>query len=83
MSDARAYFRLTGPAAALNETLARLAPVDVPRLEVGEIRRTRLAQVAAAFWMPAPGTIELFCFRSVAQYAKDLLTQAAEGPKVF
>jgi sarcosine oxidase subunit gamma len=49
----------------------------------GEIRRTRLAQIAAAFWMPQEGTVELVCFRSVAQYAFDLLTQAAAGPRVF
>jgi sarcosine oxidase subunit gamma len=83
MSDARALFRLTGEDAALRDTIAKVAPVDMVAFPAGEIRRTRLAQIAAAFWMPQEGTVELVCFRSVAQYAFDLLTQAAAGPRVF
>ncbi|MGI3168271.1 sarcosine oxidase subunit gamma [Pseudooceanicola sp. C21-150M6] len=80
MSDARCLFRLSGPDAALRDTLARLAPVDMSRVMPGEIRRTRLAQVAAAIWMPAPGQLELISFRSTAQYTYDLLVNAATGP---
>ncbi len=83
MSDARALFRLTGEDAALRDTIAKVAPVDMMRFPTGEIRRTRLAQIAGAFWMPQEGTVELVCFRSVAQYAFDLLSQAAVGPRVF
>lgn len=82
MSDARATFRLTGEDAHLREVLARLAPVDMARFEVGEVRRTRLAQVAAAIWMPEAGVAELICFRSVAQYAFDLLRTAAASPRI-
>ncbi|EAQ04551.1 sarcosine oxidase, gamma subunit family protein [Pseudooceanicola batsensis HTCC2597] len=82
MSDARALLRLTGEDAALREVLARLAPVDMATFATGEIRRTRLAQVACAFWMPAPGTVEVICFRSVARYAFDLLAQAAASPRI-
>lgn len=82
MSDARARFRLTGEDAHLREVMARLAPVDMDRFEPGEIRRTRLAQIPVALWMPEPGAIELICFRSVAQYAFDVLTVAASGPRI-
>lgn len=79
VSDARALFRLTGEGLALRETLAKLAPVDMAPgiFEPGEVRRTRLAQVAAAFWMRDAATIELVCFRSVAHYVFDLLCTAA------
>lgn len=83
MSDARATFRISGEDAHLREVLARLCPVDMSTFEVGEVRRTRLAQIAAALWMPEPGVINLVCFRSVAQYAFDLLTEAAASPRVF
>ncbi|WP_375172631.1 sarcosine oxidase subunit gamma [Pseudooceanicola sp.] len=82
MSDARATFRLSGEDAHLREVLARLAPVDMDRFEIGEVRRTRLAQVAAAIWMPEAGVAELVCFRSVAQYVFDLLRTAAASPRV-
>jgi sarcosine oxidase subunit gamma len=59
--------------------LAKGAPVDLApaAFGVGDFRRTRLGQVAAAFWMPAPDTFELMCFRSVAGYVADWLANAA------
>jgi sarcosine oxidase subunit gamma len=76
VSDMRAMFRLDGPGA--REALAKLAPVDLApgAFEPGELRRTRLAQVPAAFWMEEGG-VTLVCFRSVARYAFDLLAGAA------
>ncbi|RDC73053.1 sarcosine oxidase subunit gamma [Rhodovulum sp. 12E13] len=76
VSDMRAVFRLEG--AGAREALAKLAPVDLApgAFEPGELRRTRLAQVPAAFWMEEGG-ITLVCFRSVARYAFDLLAGAA------
>ncbi|WP_439150141.1 sarcosine oxidase subunit gamma [Sulfitobacter sp.] len=78
VSDARAVFRLKGK--HIREVLAKLAPVDTaPGVFVpGMIRRTRLAQVPAAFWMVDAETAELVCFRSVAQYVFDLLKVAAQ-----
>jgi sarcosine oxidase subunit gamma len=52
------------------------------RFELGELRRTRLGQIAAALWKPAEGEIRLVCFRSVAQYAFDLLAEAAASPRI-
>lgn len=82
MSDARASFCVTGDDAHVSEVLARLAPVDMARFELGELRRTRLGQIAAALWKPAEGEIRLVCFRSVAQYAFDLLAEAAASPRI-
>ena len=76
VSDARAVFTVTGPHA--REVIGKLAPVDMSRFAEGEIRRTRLAQVAAAFWMSAPDSITVVCFRSGAQYMFDLLSAAAQ-----
>lgn len=78
VSDARALFRVSGPGA--REVIAKLCPVDMARTAFapGEIRRTRLAQVPAAFWMAADETVFVVCFRSVARYAFDLLRNAAQ-----
>ncbi|AXX97521.1 sarcosine oxidase subunit gamma [Profundibacter amoris] len=82
VSDARAVFTLTGE--RVREVVAKLAPVDMATFTTGEIRRTRLAQVPAAFWMSGGDEITLVVFRSVAQYAFDLLTTAAaKGGEVW
>lgn len=86
VTDARALFAIEGRRA--REVLAKLAPVDLSpeAFGPGQIRRTRLAQVAAAFWMVGPDRFELMCFRSVADYVEELLTvSAAPGtvPEVF
>ena len=84
VSDMRAVFRIEGADAAVREVLAKLCPVDLAPgvFEPGEIRRTRLAQVPAAFWLEDGGAT-LVCFRSVARYAFDVLKgAAAEGGAV-
>ena len=77
VSDARAVFQLKG--AAAREIIAKLCPVDMApgAFEPGMIRRTRMAQIAAAFWMVDAETIRVVCFRSVAEYAFNLLKDAA------
>lgn len=83
VSDARAMFRVTGP--HMREVLAKLMPVDLhpDHFGHGDVRRTRLAQVPAAMWMPEPETAQIICFRSVAQYVFDVLKVAAqEGAEV-
>ena len=78
VSDARAMFALSGD--RVREVMAKLAPVDMAAgaFEPGKIRRTRMAQVPAAFWMHDERTVKIICFRSVAQYMFDLLQDAAE-----
>ncbi|NIZ10656.1 sarcosine oxidase subunit gamma [Pseudooceanicola sp. HF7] len=79
VTHARAAFTLTGEDALVREVLAKLAPVDMSpeAFPEGSFRRTRLAQVPAAFWMPEPGRAELVCFRSVAGYVFSILSDAA------
>jgi sarcosine oxidase, subunit gamma len=75
VSDARAVFRIEGDRAA--DVLRKLSPVDFDRLEHGELRRSRAAQVAAAMWAQ-DGGFTLVCFRSVAGYVMGLLTHSAQ-----
>lgn len=78
VSDARAVFILNGPRSS--EVLAKLTPADMSStgFTKGMIRRTRLAQVPAAFWFSGSDRIDVVCFRSVAGYLFDLLSNAAQ-----
>ncbi|MEE9388737.1 MAG: sarcosine oxidase subunit gamma family protein [Paracoccaceae bacterium] len=77
VSDARAVFSLTGVGG--RDVLAKLSPADlsVAGFGRGQIRRSRLAQVPAAFWFSGEDQIDLVCFRSVAQYAFNVLKTAS------
>ncbi len=82
VSDARAVFTIRGPKA--EEALMKLSPVDFSTLADGEIRRTRVAQVAAAFWKSAEDEFTLVSFRSVAGYVMGLLeTSSRAGSELF
>lgn len=74
VSDARAVFRIEGPQAA--EVLMKLAPANLANLGPNELRRTRVAQVAAAFWQDGAG-YTLVSFRSVAGYVMGLLEHSS------
>ncbi|WP_299748247.1 sarcosine oxidase subunit gamma family protein [uncultured Tateyamaria sp.] len=78
VSDARAVFDLSGDNA--REVLAKLVPVDLApdQFTVGMFRRTRMAQVPAAFWLHDNDSFRIICFRSQAQYVFDLLTVASQ-----
>lgn len=78
VTDARAVFHVEG--AAVREVMAKLTPADVAPgvFEPGEMRRTRLGQVPAAFHMPDATCFEVIAFRSVALYVFDLLSNAAK-----
>jgi sarcosine oxidase subunit gamma len=77
VSDARAVFAVEGP--GVREVLAKGAPVDLSRAAFGpgDLRRTRLGQIAVAFWMTGEDRFELACFRSVADFAEIWLRTAA------
>lgn len=79
VSDARAVFSMEG--AGVRAVMAKLSPVDWHKdgFRPGEIRRSRLAQIPAAFWMPDNARVDIVCFRSVARYAFDLLSNAADS----
>lgn len=81
VSDARACFRVEGRAA--REVMAKLSPTDFSPPErgsggfaEGELRRSRLAQVPAAYWIE-DGGFTVVAFRSVACYVFDVLKLAA------
>ena len=81
VSDARAVFRIEG--AQADQVLAKLSPVDMDRLEPGELRRTRAVQVAAAFWRDGDG-FSLICFRSTAAYMMGVLQASARvGSEIY
>jgi len=82
VSDARAVIRIEGDFS--RDVVAKLAPVDLhpDSFGVGDFRRTRLGQVAAAFWMRDDEMFEVICFRSMAQYAFDLLAASAKAGRV-
>jgi sarcosine oxidase subunit gamma len=66
------------------EVIATLAPADLhpDSVKPGDVRRPRLGQVAAAFWMRDDDTFEVICFRSVAGYTFDLLAMSAKSGEV-
>jgi len=82
VSDARAVFTVRGERA--HEVLMKLCPVDFETLAEGEIRRTRAAQVAAAFWRSGADEFTLVSFRSVASYVMGLLeVSSRSGSELF
>mgnify|MGYP003482388027 FL=1 len=82
VSDARATFAIRGPKA--DQVLRKLSPADLDTLTQVEIRRTRIAQVAGAFWRSGPEEFTLVTFRSVAAYVMALLeTSARPGSELF
>ncbi|MEP2530940.1 sarcosine oxidase subunit gamma family protein [Shimia sp.] len=79
VSDARAVVRVSGDGS--REVMAKLAPVDFSTdvFGPGDFRRSRLAQVAAAFWVNTDDSIEVICFSSVAKYVFDVLSVSAQS----
>jgi len=79
VSDARAVFTLHGK--GWRDVLAKGTPADmsIAAFDMGEIRRSRLGQVAAAFWMTGPDSVDLVCFRSHGAYTFEWLKNAAHS----
>ena len=79
VSDARTMFKLEGD--AVREVLAKGAPVDLARDQfgVGDLRRTRISHIAAAFWQSGegPDVFEIICFRSYASYLWEWLEESS------
>lgn len=78
VSDARAMFALSGEAGVLRDVLSKITPADLSALTPGEMRRTRLQQVAAAIWFETETEARVVCFRSVARYVFDLMALSAK-----
>ena len=77
VSDARAVFDLNG--SATFEIIAKLAPIDMKSMQAGTVRRTRFAQIPAAFWMTSNDRARIICFRSVAEYMFNQLRNSAQA----
>ncbi len=77
VSDARASFTIEGQ--MWRDVLAKGMPIDFRPSEFGsgQIRRSRLGQVAAAIWCTSPDSCELVCFQSVSEFVHEWLTVAA------
>jgi sarcosine oxidase subunit gamma len=77
VSDARAVFDLNG--SATFEIIAKLAPIDMKSMQAGTVRRTRFAQIPAAFWITSNDSARIICFRSVAEYMFNQLRNSAQA----
>ena len=79
VSDARAVFALTGN--AIRDVLSKGTPADLSKdvLPIGEVRRSRIAQLAVAFWFTDEISCQLICFRSVGGYIMEWLKNASEN----
>lgn len=77
VSDARAIFRLEGEND--RHVLGKGAPVDFApgHFVAGDVRRTRIATVAAGIVMVSENIYEVFCFRSYAPYLWNWLVEAS------
>ncbi len=78
VSDARAVFNLSGD--VIRDVLAKGSPADmsVDGLPIGEVRRTRIGQLAVAFWFNDSENAQLVCFRSVGGHIMNWLENASE-----
>ncbi|PIB24278.1 hypothetical protein BFP76_03390 [Amylibacter kogurei] len=78
VSDARAVFDLSGD--ELRDVLAKGSPSNLnpDSLPIGEMRRTRLGQLAVAFWFTDDSSAKLVCFRSVGDHVFKWLSNAAK-----
>lgn len=77
VSDTRAVFRIRGR--GVRDVLAKLTPTDLSpaTFAPGMLRRTRLAQAAAAFWISGTDEFTIVSFRSVSDYVFGLLQRSA------
>lgn len=77
VSDMRVGFELRGG----DDILAALTPADLSLIGPAELRRSRIGQVAAAFWR-IDGGWHLLVARSTADYVFDLLSNAAKNARL-
>lgn len=71
VSDARRVFCIKGP--KIKEVLAKGTPTPLRAFGEGVFCRSRIGQIAAAFWMTAADEAYVICFRSVGDHMFDWL----------
>ena len=79
MSDSRCCFKLQGK--GWREVLAKGSPADVSKesFSLGVLRRTRIDNVAVAFWMVNLNDIRVMCMRSFGDFLEDWFENAARS----
>lgn len=82
VSDARTVFDLNGK--AIRDVLSKGSPADLSAdvLGLNQMRRTRIGQIAVAFWFTSETSAKLVCFRSVGPHMMTWLTTAASKDAV-
>ncbi|MEO1563804.1 MAG: sarcosine oxidase subunit gamma family protein [Pseudomonadota bacterium] len=66
VSDARALFKIEGD--HILDILAKGTPTPLDGVVAGQFRRSRIGQIAAAFWMVSYSEAYIVCFRSVGEH---------------
>ena len=79
VSDARVLHQVQGK--AVRDVLAKLTPANLTAqvFSRGQVRRTRIGQVAGAIWMLDAETVQVVSFRSASGYVFDLPSHAARA----
>lgn len=79
MSDSRQCFNLKG--SSWREVLAKGSPADVSPdiFKIGDFRRTRIANVAVAFWLLTEDEVSVICMRSVGNFFCEWLKNASRS----
>jgi sarcosine oxidase, subunit gamma len=78
VSDARAMFTLEGT--PIRDVLAKGSPANLSAdaFQIGDMRRSRLGQLAVAFWLSSDTSASVICFRSVGEHVFSWLSTAAQ-----
>ena len=74
VSDARALFKIEGD--HILDVLAKGTPTPLDGFVAGQFRRSRIGQIAAAFWMVSETEAYVVCFRSVGEHMFNWLKTA-------
>lgn len=79
VSDARAIIKASGPSTRTTIMKGSSADLFLPDVEVGHVRRTQIAETAVALHVTSlkPETVEIYVFRSYADYIWQWLSVAA------
>ena len=77
VSDARACFKIDGD--HIRNLLAKGTPTPLAGFGPGQFRRSRIGQIAAAFWMESEKLGYVVCFRSVGAHMFEWLSNANDA----
>lgn len=80
VSALRAEFEISGQ---VRDILAKGTPTDVSpkNFTIGDFRRSRIGQLAAAFWMTAETSARILCRRSESTFLQDWLLAVSSSDR--